>query len=101
MLKCHSKLLGGVVLLAMQPKACAIIVNMARELANHTLPVHPPSIYIALLVNNHIYSTLFKIQERKSDRRSKEIEQRNRAKKGIIQTHTHEQGHVTLIYILD
>ena len=28
------------------------------------------------LMNNHIYSTLFKIQERKSDRRNKEIEQR-------------------------
>ena len=27
-------------------------------------------------MNNHIYSTLFKIQERKADRRSKEIEQR-------------------------
>ena len=27
-------------------------------------------------MNNHIYSTLFKIQERKSDRRSREIEQR-------------------------
>ena len=27
------------------------------------------------IMNNHIYSTLFKIQERKSDRRSKEIEQ--------------------------
>ena len=33
-------------------------------------------------MNNHIYSTLFKTQERESDR-SKEIEQRNRAKKGI------------------
>ena len=27
-------------------------------------------------MNNHIYSTLFKIQERRADRRSKEIEQR-------------------------
>ena len=27
-------------------------------------------------MNNHIYSTLFKTQERESDRRSKEIEQR-------------------------
>ena len=29
-----------------------------------------------MCMNNHIYSTLFKIQERKSDRRSREIEQR-------------------------
>ena len=27
-------------------------------------------------MNNHIYSTLFKIQERRVDRRSKEIQQR-------------------------
>ena len=32
------------------------------------------SVYVRM--NNHIYSTLFKIQERKADRRSKEIEQR-------------------------
>ena len=35
-------------------------------------------------MNNHIYSTLFKIQERKSDRRSKEIEQRKESQN----THT-------------
>ena len=29
-----------------------------------------------MYMNNHVYSTLFKIQERKADRRSKEIEQR-------------------------
>ena len=47
-------------------------------------------------MNNHIYSTLFKIQERKSDRRSREI-----AKKGITK-HTHiKQGHVTLIYCIN
>ena len=43
-------------------------------------------------MNNHIYSTLFKTQERKSDRRSKEIEQRNESQK----TQTKQQGHVTL-----
>ena len=37
-------------------------------------------------MNNHIYSTLFKIQERKSDRRSREIEQR----KELQNTHTHK-----------
>ena len=31
---------------------------------------------LQIYMNNHIYSTLFKIQERKADRRSKEIEQR-------------------------
>ena len=35
-------------------------------------------------MNNHIYSTLFKIQERKSDRRSREIEQRKESQN----THT-------------
>ena len=33
-------------------------------------------LYMSKYMNNHIYSTLFKIQERKSDRRSKEIEPR-------------------------
>ena len=37
-------------------------------------------------MNNHIYSTLFKIQERKSDRRSREIEQRKESQN----THTHK-----------
>ena len=45
-------------------------------------------------MNNHIYSTLFKIQERKSDRRSREVEQR----KELQNTHT---GHVTLIYCIN
>ena len=35
-------------------------------------------------MNNHIYSTLFKTQEREPDRRSKEIEQRKESQK-----HTH------------
>ena len=39
----------------------------------HCLYVHVCNI---IYMNNHIYSTLFKIQERKSDRRSREIEQR-------------------------
>ena len=37
-------------------------------------------------MNNHIYSTLFKTQERESDRRSKEIEQRKESQK----THTNK-----------
>ena len=40
----------------------------------------------------HEQSTLFKTQERESDRRSKEIEQRKESQK----TQTKEQGHVTL-----
>ena len=39
-----------------------------------------------IFMNNHIYSTLFKIQERKSDRRSREIEQRKESQN----THTHK-----------
>ena len=39
---------------------------------------------VDLCMNNHIYSTLFKIQERKSDRRSREIEQRKESQN----THT-------------
>ena len=37
-------------------------------------------------MNNHIYSTLFKTQERESDRRRKEIEQ------SITEKHTHKQN---------
>ena len=47
-------------------------------------------------MNNHIYSTLFKIQERTSDRRSKEIEQRKESQNTHI-----KQGHVTLIYCIN
>ena len=39
-------------------------------------------------MDNHIYSTLFKIQERKSDRRSKEIEQRKESQN----THIKQDG---------
>ena len=39
-------------------------------------------------MNNHIYSTLFKTQERESDRKSKEIEQRKESQN----THTHKQN---------
>ena len=42
--------------------------------------------------NNHIYSTLFKTQERESDRSSKEIEQKESQK----HTKKQQQGHVTL-----
>ena len=45
-------------------------------------------------MNNHIYSTLFKTQERKSDRRSKEIEQRKEPQNA--HTQRKQQGHVTL-----
>ena len=43
-------------------------------------------LYYIQNMNNHIYSTLFKIQERKSDRRSREIEQR----KELQNTYTHK-----------
>ena len=45
-------------------------------------------------MNNHICSTLFKTQERESDRRSKEIEQRKESQKN--KTQTKQQEHVTL-----
>ena len=41
---------------------------------------------VCVCINNHIYSTLFKIQERKSDRRSREIEQRKESQN----THKHK-----------
>ena len=43
-------------------------------------------------MNNHIYSTLFKTEERESDRSSKEIEQRKESQK----TKKQKQGQVTL-----
>ena len=48
--------------------------------------------YICMYMNNHIYSILFKTQERESDRRSKEIEQRKESQKKKQK----KQGHVTL-----
>ena len=39
------------------------------------------------IMNNHIYSTLFKTEERESDRSSKEIEQRKESQKN---THTNK-----------
>ena len=45
-------------------------------------------------MNKHIYNTLFKIQERESDRRSKEIEQTKESQN--IHTQTKQQGHVIL-----
>ena len=50
---------------------------------------------INLAHNNHIYSTLFKTQERESDRRSKEIDQRKESHKKHIPTK--QQGHVTQV----
>ena len=41
-----------------------------------------------IYMNNHIYSTLFKTQERESDRRSKEIEQRKESQKNTNKTRT-------------
>ena len=45
-----------------------------------------PRCLVCHLMNNHIYSTLFKTQERESDRRSKEIEQRKESQ------NTHKQN---------
>ena len=39
-----------------------------------------------ICMNNHIYSTLFKTQERESDRRSKEVEQRKESQKHTNKT---------------
>ena len=51
-------------------------------------------------LNNHIYSTLFKIQERKSDRRSKEIEQRKESQNTHIkQGRTCDLTALTLNYL--
>ena len=44
------------------------------------------NVFIYLYMNNHIYSTLFKTQEREPDRRSKEIEQRKESQN----THTNK-----------
>ena len=48
-----------------------------------------------LNMNNHIYSTLYKRLERKSDRRSKETEQRKNHK-----THTHTNIYIYIYIIL-
>ena len=45
-------------------------------------------------MNKYIYNTLFKTQDRESDRRSKEIEQTKESQN--IHTQTKQQGHVTL-----
>ena len=51
-------------------------------------------------MNNHIYSTLFKIQERKADRRSKEIEQGNESQNTHIkQGQTCDLTALTLNYL--
>ena len=42
---------------------------------------HIPKLCRIYIMNDHIYSTLFKTQERESDRRSKEIEQRKESQK--------------------
>ena len=53
-----------------------------------------PLLYFKCTVHeHHIYSTLFKTQERKSGRRSKEIEQRKESQNKHThtkQTHTHK-----------
>ena len=51
-------------------------------------------ILLNMLMNKHIYSTLFKTQERESDRRCKEIEQRKESQN--THTQTKQQGLVTL-----
>ena len=66
MLECNfKKLFRQVLLLARAHKSMCTSMEILR----------PKQGYIYNYMNN-IYSTLFKIQERKSDRRSKEIEQR-------------------------
>ena len=56
------------------------------------------SVYMRM--NNHIYSTLFKIQEGKSERRSKEIEQRKESQNTHIkQGRTCDLNALTLNYL--
>ena len=50
---------------------------------------------IILHMNNHTFIAHFKTQERESDRRSKEIEQRKESQKN-----TKQQGHMTLSTLL-
>ena len=51
-------------------------------------------------MNNHIYSTLSKIQEKKLDRRSKEIEQRKESQNiHIKQGRTRDLTALTLNYL--
>ena len=51
---------------------------------------------IIMYMNNHIYSTLYKRLERKSDRRSKETEQRKNHK---THTHTHKYIYIYKIFV--
>ena len=58
-----------------------------------SIPMHPvPTSTASECMNNHIYSTLYKRSERKSDRRSKETEQRKNHK---THTHTHKKTTTT------
>ena len=54
-----------------------VCVQVCMHVCVHVCVRLHKCMHACLCMNNHIYSTLFKIQERKSDRRSKEIEQRN------------------------
>ena len=67
--------------------ACSVDRSLERWQAIVKLTKHIIKVILLLMIlcmNNHIYSTLFKIQETKSDRRSKEIEQRKESQN----THT-------------
>ena len=64
----------------------------------HTLHVSQYFEYM----NNHIYSTLFKTEERESDRRSKETEQRKESQKTKKQkTRTCDPKYQTTIYCIN
>ena len=52
------------------------LVKITKIVISYPRCVDSVGTCICWYMNNHIYSTLFKIQERKSDRKSKEIEQR-------------------------
>ena len=66
----------------------SIVLNLMD--ANRSCTVKTLNIMDVNINGFTVYSTLFKIQERKSDRRSKEIEQRKESQ--------NKDGHVTLLH---
>ena len=60
------------------------VLTVVCESAGSWVVCEHVCVCVCVCMNNHIYSTLFKIQERKSDRRSREIEQRKESQN----THT-------------
>ena len=64
----------------------ATILGLRCSTRRHIFKKYGACRGISRCMNNHTYRALFKIQERKSDRRSKEIKQRKESQN----THTHK-----------